>query len=98
MLARMGVRSTVFESGRLVLLWPLRSDERTAEGVTVGTSVYQAWLAYPDAEAMRPSPARDSDALLVSRAGRGYLIRHDGVTVLQVIAGTEDLLRAAYTH
>jgi hypothetical protein len=96
MLAGMGARSSVFQSERLVLLWPLEPGEHTSEGVAVGTLVYQAWLAYPDAEALRPSPGASSDALLVNRTGRGYLIRHDGRIVRQVFAGTEDLLRAAY--
>lgn len=93
----MGVPTAAFDSDRLVLLWPLRADERTAEGVAVGTTVYRAWLAYPDAEAMRPMQGLASDALLVKRAGHGYLIWHDGAVVRAVVAGTEDLLRAAYT-
>jgi hypothetical protein len=98
MLAGMGGRTTVFGSDRRVLLWRLRPEERTGEGVAAGTSVYSAWLAYPDAEALRREPGHDSDALLVSRAGRGYLIRHDGITVQQILAGTEDLLRAVYRN
>lgn len=98
MLAGMVWRTTVFRSDRLVLLWRLRPEERTGEGVAAGTTVYHAWLTYPDAEALRRAPGRDSDALLVSRAGRGYLIRHDGVIVQQILAGTEDLLRAAYQN
>jgi len=96
MLAGMGARTTFFEADRRVLLWRLRPDERTAEGVAVGCPVHHAWLAYPDAVALSQDPGRDPDALLVSRSGRGYLISHDGTTVRQVLAGTEDLLRAAY--
>lgn len=98
MLAGMGGRTAMFGSDRLVLLWRLRPDEHTVEGIAAGTSVYRAWLTYPDAEALRRAPGSDSDALLVSRAGRGYLIRHDGITVQQILAGTEDLLRAVYRN
>lgn len=96
MLGRMGLGSVVFRSDRHVLLWPFGPADRTVEGVGLGTPVYQAWLAYPDAEALRPVPDATSDALLVRRTGRGYLIRHDGAVVRQMFAGTEDLLRATY--
>jgi hypothetical protein len=86
----------VFRSDRHVLLWPFGPADRTREGVGLGTPVYEAWLAYPDAEALRPGPGAQPDALLVRRTGRGYLIRHDGSVVCEVFAGTEDLLRAAY--
>ncbi|WP_203660088.1 hypothetical protein [Actinocatenispora rupis] len=87
---------TVFRHDRLVLLWPFGPADRTVEGVGLGTSVYEAWLAYPDAEALRPAPDARSDALLVRRTGRGYLMRHDGAVVREMYAGTEDLLRATY--
>ncbi|WP_203964855.1 hypothetical protein [Actinocatenispora thailandica] len=90
------VASMMFDSDRLVLLWPLPPEQRTSEGIGIGSTVYHAWLAYPDAEALRPEPAAASDALLVHRIDRGYLIRHDGTVVRQLIAGTEELLRAAY--
>lgn len=90
------VASTVFDADPLVLLWPLAPEQHTSEGIGVGSPLYHAWLAYPDAEALRPGPDAASDALLVHRIDRGYLIRHDGVVVRQLFAGTEELLRAAY--
>jgi hypothetical protein len=97
MLAGMGSNPTSFAFDDRVLLWPLDPAEETAEGVAVGSPVYGAWLAYPDAEALRPSPGAAADALLVTRPDRGYLILHDGVRVLRIVAGVEDLLRASYT-
>jgi hypothetical protein len=96
MLAGMGSNPASFAFDDLVLLWPLDPAEETAEGVAVGSPVYGAWLAYPDAEALRPFPGAAADALLVTRSDRGYLILHDGVRVQRIVAGVEDLLRASY--
>lgn len=96
MLADMGSNPASFAFDDLVLLWPLDPTEETAEGVTVGSPVYGAWLAYPDAEALRPFPGAATDALLVTRAHRGYLIMHDGLRVRRILAGVEELLRASY--
>jgi hypothetical protein len=96
MLADMGPNPASSALDDVVLLWPLDPAEETAEGVGVGSSVYGAWLAYPDAEALRPAPGAATDALLVTRAHRGYLILHDGARVRRILAGVEDLLRASY--
>jgi hypothetical protein len=96
MLAGMGPNPASFAFDDLVLLWPLDPAEETAEGIAVGSPVYGAWLAYPDAEALRPAPGAADDALLVKRADRGYLILHDGARVRRIVAGTEALLRASY--
>lgn len=98
MLADMGSVSSVFRFDHLVLLWQLDPTEQTIEGVTVGSPLRRAWLAYPDAQALRPAPAASPNALLVSRPDRSYLIRHDGSSVRRILVGTEELLRAAYDH
>ncbi|MGA8115128.1 MAG: hypothetical protein WCA46_15795 [Actinocatenispora sp.] len=90
----MGTGAHAFDADQWVLLWPLDEGQYTAEGIGTGSPLDRVLAVYPDAEDL-PAPAGATGALLVSRPDRAYLVLHDGATVQRILAGTEELLRAA---